>query len=119
MVRVLNHPGLAEGSRRRVTSGRMNRETMKIRGRDFHRTELDEDFKERKEKTKPVKRVRAFFARDTTASRYALVDRTKNAKPIYITSSDDRRPFRATPSRIYYYVIRACTRLHPRFYSYF
>lgn len=64
----------------------------------------------RKGKTKPVKRVRAFFARDTTASRYALVDRTKNAKPIYITSSDDRRPFRATPSRIYYYVIY--TRVH-------
>lgn len=117
MVRVVNHLALAEGRRRRrVTFGRGNRETKKIRGRNFHRTGKA---LKRKRKTKPVKRVRAFFARDTTASRYALVDRTKNAKPIYITSSDDRRPFRATPSRIYYYAVHARTRLHPRFYSYF
>lgn len=52
MVRVVNHLGLAEGSRRRVTSGRRNRETKKIRGRDFHRTEFGENFKdERKDET--------------------------------------------------------------------
>lgn len=53
MVRVVNHLALAEGRRRRrVTSGRGNRETKKIRGRNFHRMDLGESFKEeRKDET--------------------------------------------------------------------
>ena len=46
-------------------------------------------------------------------ARPSLVNRAKNAQGIYITSSDDQRPFRATPSRIYVRTV------HPRFYQLF